>query len=683
MPDLPYIFEALFAVFRIGVWFILLFLFIAPLFLRHIRELPAVEKIIYSWVGIGGTIILAIFLLTLFHIYDFISFVVFLLLTALVVDIVRHRQQGIRTYFKRFELDTVVSHVRFIEGYHKRNFREWMQYARDRFRNFGWGNPYAWMAFTIALVGGGTRMAPALDNASPLSRSWYLHLNRIKNLRLQEYFPAMPEPGGMHSLVSLFSMLTQVSPEMILHLLGALTSFFLCIIVFWSTKDLTKNEYPLAPIFAMSIYALAPMLFLPISLDQQIQGNSLDLALCFAIPTITIYVRNLRRQYRSPRFYMIMGVFATAFTNLFVALAVLVPVMFICAVTIPRRNYLRSLGRQFFYILASTGGLLLPFVGYLWFYDLDMLSFFRERFFDTTVYSYFPLLITDLSELSRYYALTAAVLLVGNIIRYIGYNGKGAVDESIILAFFLGLSLLYLPEISFDLYYLDPDQLNGFYALLISILFGLFFANAMRFINWGIRYHKAAITWIERLALAGSLAAVLYLQGGLQVSRVLPSTLPNGFFEAYYQIINTHLPYSYATVGPEIDQTLAKNRHYFMNYTYFLDEYGNIDRQYREWLSVPEQERESQSIPPSSIFIFVEKPPYGAIQQGILYNSGSVMQDLEQWIEGYRRMENRRIKTYYETEGVIVYELINRTGESLIWDVLLNIHASENGEADG
>ncbi|MDZ7693497.1 MAG: hypothetical protein U5K69_20660 [Balneolaceae bacterium] len=102
-----------------------------------------------------------------------------------------------------------------------------------------------------------------------------MHLNRVKNLRLQEYFTDIPDPGGMHSLVSLFSMLTQVSPEMILHLLGALISFFLCIVIYWATRDITKNDYPMAPIFAMSIYALVPMLFLPLSLDQQIEANTI------------------------------------------------------------------------------------------------------------------------------------------------------------------------------------------------------------------------------------------------------------------------------------------------------------------------------------------------------------------------------------------------------------------------
>jgi hypothetical protein len=40
---------------------------------------------------------------------------------------------------------------------------------------------------------------------------------------------------------------------------------------------------------------------------------------------------------------------------------------------------------------------------------------------------------------------------------------------------------------------------------------------------------------------------------------VLPQTLPNGFFEAYYQIINERLPNTYATVSPPIDDVLSKN----------------------------------------------------------------------------------------------------------------------------
>ncbi|MDR8391013.1 hypothetical protein NC796_07685 [Aliifodinibius sp. S!AR15-10] len=673
MLDLSYTFDALFAAVRITVWFWLLFVVIAPLFLEHIRDLPGIERMFYSWIGLGGTIIISILVLSFLHIYDFISIVLLLLFIPLIVDIIKNREEGLTDYFKKFELQTVVSHVKFIENYRGFSWRRTKESVSDWLKNIEWANTYTLLAFLIAAIGGITRMFAALQNASPFTRGWYLHLERIKNIRLQEYFTTMPEPGGMHSLVSLFSMLTQVSPEMILHLMGALTSFFLCIIVYWSTKDITKNEYPLAPLFAMSIYALVPMLFLPLSLDLQVEANTLDLALCFAIPTITIFVRNLRQKYQSPRFYILMGFSATALTNLFVAFVILLPVLLIASLTVPRKSYLRSAGTQIGYLLGISVLLFTPFVLYLLIQDYNILSFFREQLYDTRAYSYYPLLIAELPVLSQLYAAGAGIFLIGNLVRLFVYKHEESIDEIIVLLFFLVMSLIYLPQLSISTDWIDPDQLNGFYAVLISILFGLCFANILRFINWIIRHHDRVIGIVERVAFTGAVASLLYLQGGLQVSRVLPSTLPNGFFEAYYQIVDDYLPYSYATVGPEIDRTLSKNRHYFMNYDYFLNQYGSVDSLYHQWLSVPEQQRGPRPVPPPSIFIFVEKPPYGSIQQGILYNSGSVMRDVEQWIAQFRTMENRKVTTYFESPDVKVYEIVNREGKAVIEDVLLHV----------
>lgn len=682
MPELSYTIEALFAATRISVWFWLLFVVIAPVFLEHIRELPQIEKMIYSWVGIGGTIIISIFVLTVLNIFDFISIVLLLLLIPLVMDILKNRDMGMIAYFKQLELNTVVSHVKFIENYEGLNWKDIKGKIKEWFTNRTWANTYTLIAFVIALIGSLSRMYSALENASPFSRTWYTHLDRIKNIRLQEYFADMPDPGGMHSMVSLFSMLTQVSPEMILHLMGALTSFFLCIIVFWATKDLTKNEYPLAPIFAMSIYALVPMLFLPLSLDLQIEANSLDLALCFAIPTITIFIRNLRGSYKSPRSYVLIGFLATALTNIFVACIVLLPTLLLALVATSRRGYFPSLVREFGYLSISALGSSLPYIIYLFYQNIDMLVFFREQLIDISAYSYYPMLISDLPVLSQIYAAGAGVLLIISMLRFFVSKGNSSIDEIVLLFFFLGVSIFYLPQISIETIWIDTDQLNGFYALLISILFGIAFANVMRFVSWIIRDQQNVMRAIERVALVGCLAFMIYLQGGLQVSRLLPSTLPNGFFEAYYQVIDEHLPYSYATVGPEIDRTLSKNRHYFMTYDFFLNQYGSIDSLYHQWLSVPTEQRSTQAVPPPSIFVFVEKPPFGSIQQGILYNSESVMRDIEQWLSEFRTMENRTVATFFESREVAVYEIVNREGESQVDEVLLHVQPASKGEEE-
>jgi hypothetical protein len=119
-----------------------------------------------------------------------------------------------------------------------------------------------------------------------------------------------------------------------------------------------------------------------------------------------------------------------------------------------------------------------------------------------------------------------------------------------------------------------------------------------------------------------------------------------------------------------------------MNYQFFLNNYGSIDSLYQQYLTVPVELRsETEDIPPASIFLFVEKPPYGSIQQGILYNAQGVMRDLEQWLVSFRELEGRKLEIYHETEETVVYEIINREGESTISGVLRNIYPTEEGRA--
>lgn len=663
----------MFAAARISLWFILLFGFIGPLFLDHTRKLPAIEKLVYSWVGLGGVIIVSVFILTVLHIYDFIS----LALTLLLIPIIRRiwkSEKGLLEYLKDFELQSVIYQVKFLERFDGIEWQKWKQKISFRKESTGLKITRTVLVLSIALIGGLTRMYPALMNAAPFSRGWYFELNRVKNLRLQDYFSGSPEPAGMHSLVSVFSMLTQVSPEMILHLLGALTSFFLCILIYWSLYYITNNEIYMAPMLGMSIYAVIPLLVMPISLDLQIEAHSLDLALCFALPTLIIFVRNLRAEDQSPWFYVLSGFIATGMINLFVAFVILLPLMILSLFAIPRKEYVRTFFQILAYLAAMSIIVVLPLLIYNYLFGFNQYSFILEQLLAPQVFMFNPAIIIPIEELSVYFLAAAIALVVGYIIEFKLDDKKGIRDEFFFLLLFSFIAFLYTPYNEILTYWIDPDQLDLFYSLLIAMFIGVAFATLMRWINRVLKLEFRLFQKTAFILYAFIFGAGIYLQGGIKVSRPLPSTIPNGFHEAYYHIISDFLPYSYATVAPEIERITAKNRHYFMNYQFFLEEYGRLEYEYRQQLAFPDTADTVQSIPPASIFVFVEKPPYNAIQQGILYDSPTVMRNIQQWIDGYRETKNRIVETYYEDEQAIVYQIINRAGESDVDQILWNIY---------
>ena len=255
-------------------------------------------------------------------------------------------------------------------------------------------------------------------------------------------------------------------------------------------------------------------------------------------------------------------------------------------------------------------------------------------------------------------------------------------DELVFFAMFGTVAFLFSEHNTLSISFLDMDQLNAFYAILISVIGGLAFYALFTIIEVLMNVKNKFIEYSQPILLVLLVSSGLFISGGVNTGTILPQTLPNGFFEAYYKIINERLPYTYATVSPPVDGVLSKNRHFYMNYTFFLENYSSIDSTYQKYLELPKEIRpDTVNIPPASIFIFIQKPPYNSIQQGILYEPEQQMNMLIDWINMYRALPNREIYVYSETESSIVYEIINIKEESYIGDILMNIYPKEEGRA--
>lgn len=669
-----YFFQSLFAVFRVILCFYLLFGILAPFFLPRIKNEKILEKLIYSWVGLGGLIIADVLVLTILGLYDFISLVFTLFVIPLLLYVSLNLSKGLSftQVFKKIEQGIVSRQVKLLE-----TFSFSSKKVKSKFNKPNLSkdiiSPQV-IAFVIASAGAVIRIIPALRNSAPFSRSWYYDLTSVKALSLQQFFDVFPEPKGMHVIVHVFSTLTQVPPEMILHILGALTSFFLAILIYWVIEVITESKMQIASLFGMAVYALTPALLLPISLDTEVEANSLSLALCFALPTCVFYLRRMRGDEKSTWFFIGMGIIATALTNLFVFVMVLFPVLFFGLFTLPGRFYFKRLLTALLYVILFYILALIPYTVVCIINEVDPFVFIQQQLFNTLIFSYFPRLITELEVLSTFYMwISFSLILVCGF--KVFYQKEENKKEFVFLIFFALVAYTYTPYFQYSYIFVDPDQLNPFYAVIICFFLGIAFktisgvlaplfkekVEVRRYINYGLAFT--------------SLIGLIMIQNGIVVSRVLPQTLPNGFFNAYYSIVNERIPYTYATVGPEIDRELAQNRHYFMNYDFFLDNYGTIDSLYQEYLLVPRAERETKEVPPASIFLFLEKPPYSLIEQGILYDAFGTMSDMQQWISSFSELEGRTLEVYYESDDAIVYEIINRESESDIGSILMNIWA--------
>lgn len=667
-----YLYEGIFASLRIILCFYLLFGVIAPLFLPKVEKESKIDGLMYSWLGLGGLITIDVLILTFLNIYDFISLFVTLIVTPFIVYLVINLRKGLTMIevLSSIETKIISQHVRVIEN--TLSLRDRIKSrASDIPRPSIKENKFQLLAFVFAAGAALLRILPAVNNSAPFSRVWYFELTKVKALSLQTYFDGFPEPKGLHTLVNVFSTLTQVTPELILHLLGALTSFLLALIIFWVINVITERKNQVASLLGMSIYSFVPMLITPIILESEVEANSLSLALCFAIPTGVFFLKQLRST-KALWFYIAMGIFATALVNLFVFLIVLLPVLFLSLLTISVREIKTKLFRSFSFLSVISFIAFSPYLIFCIYHNISLRDFLQQELFDTLVFSYFPQLLIPLDALSTYFFTTGIALALIFSVLVIAKKTQRK-EELVFFLFFALVAYIYTPYFPYSYILIDPDQLNLFYAFLISVFVGVSFFSISRILNLLLKRREKVFNYLNSSLGVLTIVGLLFLQKGIFVSRALPETLPNGFFNAYYIIVGERIPYSYATVGPELDRRLAENRHYFMNYEFFLDNYGAIDSLYQQYLLVPKAQRETKEIPPASIFLFLEKPPYTTIQQGILYNSTSIMNDMQQWIDVFSGMDGRNIKVYYESPDAIVYEIVNREKESRISSVLRNV----------
>ncbi len=652
--------------------------------MKHVQKLNGVDKTLYSWVGIGGTLITTIFVLTTLHMYDLIGLIVVLVGIPIVRVIYKEKKEGtsVRYLFRVIENKIIAGHVRIIESIKSFTFKG----LKERFtkkREFSlFDNRFNIAAVVVGITACIIRVIPVIQNAAPFSRGWYFELEAVKNIRLQQYFTGLPEAKGMHSLIAMFSSLTQVGPELTLGLLGSLTSFLLTIIIFWIIREITKGERLNAAIFGASIFAIFPTLFLPISLEAENGTNSISLGLCFALPTAFIFIRNLKSIDKAPWFYVTMGTIATGLTNIFVLLVVLLPFLIYGMLAIPRRKFAINFIKVFTYLVGVFAIVLSPYLVYLWMNDLSLVRFIESQLLSSLIFSYFPYLIADLEYLSEIYFWTTTVLFL--IFLGLYFKEKKERFENQLVFFFMlaTVSFLYTPYNNLELTLLDFDQLNVFYSIILSVLGGLVFYAIFTIIEMIVKSRGYVLEYVQSASLMLVVGGALFFSGGVHTATILPQTLPNGFFESYYRIINERLPYTYATVSPPIDDVLSQNRHFYMNYEFFLESYGEIDSLYQDYLEIPEEARpDTVNIPPASIFIFVQKPPYNTIQQGILFESGDLMKELENWIVRFNDLPERDVIVYNETDDAIIYEIINREDQSEVGDILMNIYPRKEGRA--
>jgi len=311
---------------------------------------------------------------------------------------------------------------------------------------------------------------------------------------------------------------------------------------------------------------------------------------------------------------------------------------------------------------------------------LSPIDFIQAQLLNTNAFIFKPNLILSIGKLATFFAVASGLLLlIYGVERLLKKRFRSA--ECMFMLFFLSVSALYIPSLSLQFPWIDYGQLNPFYAILTAIFGGLVFATLANWVtklfkDTGIRF------WANGAFFVVVIGSLIWLGGGIKTHNELPDTEPDGFYRAYYKIVQNRLPWTYSIVAPDADQSLSKNRHYFMDYDYFLSSYSKIDSLYHVQLQKKKNHKtlspkEKSLLPSPSIFVFVAKPPYDDIRLSVNFDPGDVMPKVNRWLEEYRKKPGRTLNIYYESSNAIVYEIDNQSDKSRVHNLLCDINPSD------
>jgi len=682
-----YFLQTISAIIRFIIWFILLFWIIAPFLFEEVQKLPKLNRLIFSWLSLGGVILLSVVFLTITHLYDIFSIVIAILIIPIIRVVWIHRSEGIFKFFEDVENKIIIAQIKFIE-----DFKGWRDFIKGLFHfgakkekdpnneirlKFHW---QGWLLFVVVCISFIIRIYPVLIHAEPFTRGWFFNLHRVKEMRRQNYFDYTMNPGGLFAFISFLRFVTQISPEIILHMFGAFNNILLILIIFWGLRELMGKDEFWAPLFGAAIYGFLPVIFLPIQYSNQIEGSTIAFSLTFAIPTIIIFVKERASKINRVMFYVMAGIVATGLSSIFALFIFVLPAIAVTYIFHIKQFSFQKNWNDLLKIIAAIAIALLPSFIFIFVNSINVINAFERQLFLISGYTEFNNLILPIGYLCQYYIAIASVLLLVFSLLLIFFRKEAYLNIIVFIFVFMSTSYLYTPYTNIGYNYIDIDQLKLFYTILISSIFAIaFYALLVIFVKSLFSKKEFIKQGLSGLLFCGVIFVVFHYNNGIKIYNPQTQTLPGSFYKAYYRIINNNMDHTYSIVAPDIDTTMAMNRHGMMGYKYFMNQYTHTDSvYYAHYLENKSKKRGEKKRVLPNIFVFMENKPYDKIQPGILPHQQEVMRDMYSWIKSYKRKKYRRIKVYYRSHDFTVYKIINNPGRSSIYDILFNSKSEDH-----
>lgn len=643
---------------RLCLIVLLLFYFNQRIFGAKDKEQGLLDFIVQHLVKYGSYIVIIVFIEVQLRIYDFFNTLFFLLLVAC---------------FEIFGLKRLISPAKLVLATRKKSYtilRDLEEkklgfsyflpkFSKEKKVNLIWEIVIITLLILITISG---RLFFLSHDSYSLSNIWNSDITTVIDFDSQHWFENSISPIGELVIINFYGKITGLTSENALQSMGLIEAILIVLIIYWAISKVSKSKY-IAPIIGSLCFALC-FVILPVNIAYLQQHRSTFLALAIAIPLMVYYMDPKLLNFTRKRyfFFYLFSFVSIGLIDLFVQIAIVLPFMIIGLFVSKIKYKVHNLLLLLSYIV-STIILFLIYNTACINFGYDFMLFLHSSLVSISTYTYLPYLYMPYESLIYYYQIVSFVgLFLSIILIFIRKeNINGAISFLLFLNFIIFVSTIQNPWIDQDLI---RQTLAIFLSISVGVVVGLFF-KPFEFLTNKI---KIIMPMVCVLLAVGMTYTAYYYQKDSFKNMKLPDDTPREVLNAYDLITNEYFPYSYAVVNDYSAQALSKNKHFFVNYEDFLNDYLKRDEVFFKHIKDKKfLKNNPEYVLPNCVLVFVYTRQNKFSNE--LTSNKKYTNELIDLLKKLRH-RGRRVRVFHEDKVFKIYEIVNIPGESRLTDLI-------------
>jgi hypothetical protein len=280
-----------------------------------------------------------------------------------------------------------------------------------------------------------------------------------------------------------------------------------------------------------------------------------------------------------------------------------------------------------------------------------------------SAYTYFTHLVVSYEKLMIYYQYLSYGCMAFCLLLLFLKNEKWNAALCFLLYFNF---LIFLSEIDHD--WIDTDLIKLSLGVFIPIVLGISIAVAIRIVYFFYTKTEIIKPVFAVFLIVGVLYSAIHYQKKEYKKLSKTDDIPRDLINAYEKITLSYFPYSYAVVNDYTTQSISVNKHFFIHYTDFTENYLKRDSVYfKNKKNKKFLKKNPEYVLPNSVLVFIYKKGDDKSNR-IIVNckiTPLILSKLE-----ILRKRGRKISVFYESSFIKIFEIENAPGQSKTDDLI-------------